>query len=291
MTYRRAQSGVGREAGMSSNDAQFAWHEALKDLYSGIDTSVPHSARIWNYWLGGKDNFPVDQQAGDEYVSVFPGIIDVARHSRAFLTRAVRYLADAEEVHQFLDVGTGLPTIDNTHEVAQRVAPRSRIVYVDNDPLVLIHARALLTGSPEGATAFVEADLHDPSTIVGEAAKTLNLDEPVALILMGVMGHVADNAEAADIIGRLLGGLATGSFLALCDATNTDEAFAEAQEGYDETGAVPYKLRHPEQIRHFFDGLDLVEPGVVPVNRWHPEPSPFEPGPDADAYGGIGRKR
>jgi hypothetical protein len=291
MTYRRAQSGVGREAGMSSNDAQFAWHEALKDLYSGIDTSVPHSARIWNYWLGGKDNFPVDQQAGDEYVSVFPGIIDVARHSRAFLTRAVRYLAEAEEVRQFLDIGTGLPTVDNTHEVAQRVAPQSRIVYVDNDPFVLIHARALLAGSPAGATAYVEADLHDPSTIVREAGETLNLDEPVALILMGVMGHVAGDAEVASVIDRLLAGLATGSFLALCDATNTDETFAEAQEGYDETGAVPYKLRRPEQIMHFFDGLDLVEPGVVPVNRWRPEPSPFEPGPDADAYGGIGRKR
>jgi S-adenosyl methyltransferase len=153
MTYRRAQKRVGGEAGMSSNDAQFAWHEATKDLYSGIDTSVPHSARIWNYWLGGKDNFPVDQQAGDEYVSVFPGIIDVARHSRAFLTRAVRHLAGAElaggeQVRQFLDIGTGLPTVDNTHEVAQRVAPESRIVYVDNDPLVLIHARALLTSTP-----------------------------------------------------------------------------------------------------------------------------------------------
>lgn len=291
---------------MSSNDAQFAWHEATKDLYSGIDTSVPHSARIWNYWLGGKDNFPVDQQAGDEYVSVFPGIIDVARHSRAFLTRAVRHLAGSEhagsehaggelagggQIRQFLDIGTGLPTVDNTHEVAQRVAPESRIVYVDNDPLVLIHARALLTSAPEGATGYIEADLHDPSTIIDAAAKTLDLDEPVALIMMGIMGHVTDDAEAKRIIDRLLDGLPAGSFLALNDGTNTDEAFAEAQEGYDETGAVPYKLRHPEQIMHFFDGLDLVEPGIVPVNRWRPEPSPFEPGPDVDAFGGIGRKR
>jgi len=271
-------------------EERFAWHEAEKDIYSGIDTSVPHSARIWNYWLGGKDNFPVDQQAGDEYVRVFPGIIDLARHSRAFLARAVRHLAAEEGVRQFLDVGTGLPTHDNTHEVAQRVAPDAKIVYVDNDPLVLLHARALLTSTPEGVTAYVEADLHEPADILEKASRTLDLSRPVALMLMGIMGHVADEAEIKRIIGELLEPLPSGSFLTLYDGTATDEAFTEAQEGYDETGAVPYRLRRPEQIAGFFEGLEPVEPGVVPVNLWRPEPSPFPPA-EVHAYGGIGRKR
>ncbi|WP_231334519.1 SAM-dependent methyltransferase [Actinomadura graeca] len=276
---------------MNSPDDEFASHEAEKDLYAGIDTSVPHSARIWNYWLGGKDNFPVDQQAGQEYVRVFPGIVDLARHSRAFLTRVVRYLAEKEGIRQFLDIGTGLPTEDNTHEVAQRVAPDSRIVYVDNDPLVLVHARALLTSTPEGATAYVDADLHDPSTILREAATTLNFGQPIALMLMGTMGHVPDDATARELVRRLLAGLPPDSFLALNAGTDTDESFAEAQEGYDETGAVPYRLRRPDQIARFFDGLEIVEPGIVPVNRWRPEPSPFEPVPDAHAYGGVGKKK
>ncbi|MEO3787495.1 SAM-dependent methyltransferase [Actinocorallia sp. B10E7] len=275
---------------MTAEEERFAWHEAEKDIYSGIDTSVPHSARIWNYWLGGKDNFPVDQQAGDEYVQVFPGIIDLARHSRAFLTRAVRHLAAQEGIRQFLDVGTGLPTFDNTHEVAQRVAPDARIVYVDNDPLVLLHARALLTSTPEGVTAYVDADLHDPPAILEKAAETLDLSKPVALMLMGIMGHVSDDAEIKEIIRRLLDGLPSGSFLVLYDGTATDESFTEAQEGYDETGAVPYRLRRPEQIIGFFEGLELLDPGVVPVTLWRPEPSPFDPGPPAHAYGGVGRK-
>src|ERR671930_1392053 len=140
-----------------------------------IDTSVPHSARIWNYWLGGKDNYSVDEAAGNAYTAVFPGIVTIARSSRAFLGRSIRYLVQEAGIRQFLDVGTGLPTVDNTHEVAQRVAPESKIVYVDNDPLVLVHAQALLTNTtPEGVTAYVEADLRDPDTILAEAAKTLD---------------------------------------------------------------------------------------------------------------------
>ena len=161
-----------------------------------IDASVPHSARIWNYWLGGKDNFAADREAGDEFLTVYPGQRDKARAVRHFLARAVRYLVVEAGVRQFLDVGTGLPTADNTHEVAQRLAPESRIVYVDNDPLVLAHARILLTSSPEGVTNYIDADLHDPAHILAEAAKTLDLDQPVALLLIGVLGHVADPAEA-----------------------------------------------------------------------------------------------
>src|SRR5947209_16685710 len=150
---------------------------------TGIDTAVPHSARIWNYWLGGKDNYAVDREAGDQFSAIYPGIVDIARADRAFLGRVVRYLAGEAGVRQFLDVGTGLPTADNTHQVAQRVAPESRIVYVDNDPLVLAHARALLTSSPEGATAYVDADLRDSDRIMSEAAGTLDFTQPIALML------------------------------------------------------------------------------------------------------------
>jgi hypothetical protein len=258
-----------------------------------IDTSVPHSARIWNYWLGGKDNYPVDRAAGDQYREVFPGIIDVARASRQFLTRAVRYLAGEAGVRQFLDIGTGLPTADNTHEVAQRVAPDSRIVYVDNDPLVLVHARALLTSTSQGVTQYVDADLHEPDKILEAASKTIDFTEPVALILSGIMGHIGDYDEARSIIKRLLDALPSGSYLALNDGTNViSKVFAEAQEGYNRSGAVPYHLRSPEQITGFFEGLGLVEPGVVSCPRWRPDPADTAGGPPAevDAFGGVGRK-
>jgi hypothetical protein len=149
-----------------------------------IDASVPNSARIWNYWLGGKDNYPVDREAGEQFRAIFPEIVEVARSTRAFLNRAVRYLAGEAGVRQFLDIGTGLPTAENTHEVAQRVAPEPRIVYVDNDPVVLAHARALLT-STEGVTAYVDADLHDPGRILELSAHTLDLNRPVAVMLLG----------------------------------------------------------------------------------------------------------
>jgi S-adenosyl methyltransferase len=258
-----------------------------------INTSVPQSARIWNYWLGGKDNFPVDRAAGDQYREVFPGIVDVARASRGFLVRAVRYLAGEAGIRQFLDVGTGLPTADNTHQVAQRVAPESRIVYVDNDPLVLVHARALLTSDPRGVTAYIDADLRDPETILHVAGRTLDFTQPVALMLMGILGHVGDYDEARSIVRRLLDALPSGSYLALNDGTNViSDAFAEAQQGYNESGAVPYHLRSPEQIAGFFEGLELVEPGVVSVPRWRPDPGDLGGGLPAelDAFGGVGRK-
>ena len=257
-----------------------------------IDTSVPQSARIWNYWLGGKDNYPVDRAAGDQYRQAFPGIVDVARGSRGFLTRAVRYLAGEAGIRQFLDVGTGLPTADNTHEVAQRVAPESRVVYVDNDPLVLAHARALLTSTPQGVTRYIEADLREPDKILEAAATTLDFTEPVALMLMGIVGHITDEQEARSIVRRLLEALPSGSYLALCDGTDTDPAGVEAQERYNRSGAVPYRLRSPEQIAGFFEGLELVEPGVVSCPRWRPDPADAAGGPPAevDAFGGVGRK-
>jgi O-methyltransferase involved in polyketide biosynthesis len=250
-----------------------------------VDTTVPHSARIWNYWLDGKDNYAVDREAGEAYLKVFPGIAVVARSSRGFLTRAVRYLAADAGIRQFLDIGTGLPTADNTHEVAQRVAPESRVVYVDNDPLVLAHARALLTSSPEGGCEYLDADIRDPAAILAAAA--LDFTRPVALMLMGIMGHFTDS-EAYPIVARLLAGLPAGSYFALYDGADTNEAFNRAQHGYNDSGAVPYHLRSPERFERYFEGLKLVEPGVVPVPHWRPDP-------DADpveiySYCGVGRK-
>ena len=258
-----------------------------------IDPTVPNSARIWNYWLGGKDSYPVDRAAGSQFAEVFPGIVDVARSSRQFLIRAVQFLAGEAQVRQFLDVGTGLPTANNTHQVAQQVAPEARIVYVDNDPLVLTHARALLTSTPEGATDYVDADLRDPDTILEAAEKTLDFTQPVALMLMGILGHVADYDEARSIVRRLLDPLPSGSYLALNDGTNViSKAFEQAQEGYNQSGAVPYVLRSPEQIAGFFEGLEMVEPGLVSCPRWRPDPA--DPGghlaAEVDAFGGVGRK-
>ena len=258
-----------------------------------IDASVPQSARIWNYWLGGKDNFPVDREAGDQFRAIYPEVVDVARASRQFLTRAVRHLAGVEGIRQFLDIGTGLPTADNTHQVAQRVAPESRIVYVDNDPMVLAHARALLTSTSAGATSYIDADLREPDKILEAAAQTLDFTQPVALILMGILGHVGDYDEARSIVKRLLDALPPGSYLALCDGTNViSKAVAEAQQLYNESGAVPYHLRSPEQIAGFFDGLELVEPGVVSVPRWRPDPAGVSGGlpAEVDQFGGVGRK-
>jgi hypothetical protein len=258
---------------------------------SAIDTTVPHSARIWNYWLGGKDNYEVDRVAGDEFVKAFPGIVDIARAGRAFLARAVRYLALEVGIRQFLDVGTGLPTVDNTHEVAQRAAPEARIVYVDNDPLVLAHARALLTSTPEGSTDYVDADMRDPDAILARAAASLDLGQPVALMLIGVLGHIPDDDEARSIVQRLMAGLPSGSYLALFDGLDDiTKEMSEAQQGYDDTGAVPYKLRSREQVTPFFDGLEFVEPGLVRCARWRPDASPLGTGPDVPSLAAVARK-
>ncbi len=208
--------------------------------------------------------------------------------------RAVRYLAGEAGVRQFLDIGTGLPSADNTHEVAQRVAPESRIVYVDNDPLVLTHARAMLTSTPEGVTDYVDADLRDPGKILEAAAQTLDFTQPVALMLMGILGHVGDYDEARSIVKRLMNALPSGSYLALDDGTDVVDkaAVEEAQGAYNESGAIPYHPRSPEQIAGFFEGLELVEPGVVSVPRWRPDPATSRGGLPAelDAFGGVGRK-
>ncbi|HEY3980444.1 MAG TPA: SAM-dependent methyltransferase [Streptosporangiaceae bacterium] len=240
----------------------------------GIDATVPHSARIWNYWLGGKDNYEVDRTVGDQVAELFPGIRETARVSRALQTRIIGYLAEDVGIRQFLDVGTGLPTANNTHEVAQRIAPESRIVYVDNDPLVLVHARALLTSSPEGATYYVDADLHDSDRIMAEAASILDFTQPVALMLNGVIGHVEDDDEACACVRGLVAALPAGSYLAMSDGTNTDQGAVRSSDLYKDRGAVPYHMRSPAAFVSFFDGLELVEPGIVPRQDWRPDSAP-----------------
>ena len=257
-----------------------------------IDATVPASARIWNYWLGGKDNYPVDRAAGDSFLEVYPGMADIARAERAFLVETVSYLAHKCGIRQFLDVGTGMPTHDNTHQVAQGVAPESRVVYVDNDPLVLSHARALLVGTPEGVTDYLDGDLRAPEDILERASSTLDFSRPVGLILLGILGHVADTAEAGRIVTRFTSELVPGSHLVVCDGTNVhDPAYHRATDQWNGIdGALGYRLRDPEEIRGFFDGTELVEPGVVSTPMWGENHAEVGRPRRLDLYGGVGRK-
>ena len=252
-----------------------------------IDSTRPSSARVWNYLLDGKDNFAVDRELGEALRSANPGIAGVAQSQRKFLIQVVTLLAGEVGIRQFLDIGTGLPTADNTHEVAQRVAPDSRIVYVDNDPLVLVHARALLTSSAEGATAYVDSNVEDPERILNEAARTLDFSKPVALTMIGILGNVADYAEARSIVERLLDAVPSGSYLAVSDGTSTSAQSVESQRVAKE-GGHPYNLRTPEEIAGYFEGLELLEPGVVSTSLWRPEPGTE---PEAlDVYCAVARK-
>ncbi len=220
----------------------------------------------------------------------FPVIVVGA--GQAVPWRAVRYLAGEAQVQQFLDIGTGLPTANNTHVVAPRVALGTRVVYVDNDPVVLAHARALLT-STQAVTAYVDADLHDPDEILAAAARALDFTQPIGLTLLGILGHIDDDDEARSIVKRLLGALPSGSHLTICDGTNDlSEAGVEAQRRYNESGAMPYRLRSAQQIADFFEGTELVEPGVVSCPRWRPDPADIGRGlpPEMDQFAGMGRE-
>ena len=255
-----------------------------------IDTSRPHSARMYDYYLGGKDHFEIDKQAAERVAEAYPAIFVCARENRAFMHRVTRVLAREHGIRQWLDIGTGIPTEPNLHQVAQSVVPDARVVYADNDPLVLAHARILLTSSPEGVTNYIDADLRDPEVILAQAGHTLDLDQPIALLLIGVLGHVDDYDEARSIVRRLLAGLPSGSFLVQCDGTDTSAAYLRAIERYRDKGGVPYNVRSPEQIAGFYEGLELVEPGVVAIPQWRPEPSVFGGPTDVDELGGVGRK-
>jgi hypothetical protein len=254
-----------------------------------LDVNVPHSARVWNYWLGGKDNFAADRAAGDQVRATYPEVVSIAQASRAFLVRVVTYLAGEAGIRQFLDIGTGLPTADNTHEVAQRLAPDAHIVYVDNDPLVLVHARALLTSTPEGATDYLDADVHDPDTILRQARQTLDFAQPVALMLLGILGNVADTGTARSIVKRLLDAVPSGSYLVVNDGIKTSDLHAEAEQTAHDAGHQ-YVLRRPEQIAGFFDGLDLVAPGVVSTPTWRPDPGMSSAPAELPVVCGVARK-
>ena len=258
------------------------------DVSAELDTTVPHSARIWNYWLGGKDNFAADRVVGDQVRQAYPEVIDVARESRAFLGRAVRFLTGDAGIRQFLDLGTGLPTADNTHDVAQGIAPDARIVYVDNDPLVLIHARALLTSTPDGATEYVDADVHEPDAILKVAARTLDFTRPIAVMMLGVLGNVADTDDPgpAQIVERFIDAVPSGSYLVINDSVITSETVEAVQTA--RSGGADYHLRTPARIAEFFKGLELVEPGVISTPLWRPEPG-TEPKP-LNVYCGVARK-
>lgn len=259
---------------------------------SKIDTTRAHTARIWNYWLGGKDNYPVDREVGDHIRKLHPDIGDYARADRFFLGRTVRYLAGEVGIRQFLDIGTGLPTVDNTHEVAQRVAPESRIVYVDNDPLVLVHARALLTSTPEGATDYIDADMHDPEGILAEAARTLDFTQPIAVTMLGVVIFIEDDREAYDIVRHFLDAVPAGSYLVLSHTVTSPEMpdVDAAVAFWNEHGTPKLTQRSPDQIAGFFDGLELLEPGVVSCSRWRPEITRWGEPDEVAMFGGIGRK-
>jgi hypothetical protein len=260
----------------------------------GLDTTVAHSARRYNYWLGGKDNFAADRASGDAIAAAFPSIRFSVREGRAFLKRSIEFLAREAGIRQFLDIGTGLPTADNTHEVAQAVTPQSRIVYVDNDPIVLVHARALLTSSPAGATAYIDADVRDPDRILADPSlrSTLDLTEPVGLVLVAIMHFVDDTEDPHAIVARLVGAMPSGSYLVMSHATydpmppDIVARLKAAIAGTGEKGGP----RDRDQFARFFTGLELVEPGIVPIGEWRPTPGTEVPHPaEVGVYGAVAR--
>lgn len=260
-----------------------------------VDTDEAHSARVYDYILGGKDHYAVDKEAGDAMVAEWPALPVHMRENRAFMHRAGRYLARDAGIRQFIDIGTGLPTSPNLHEVVQGAAPESRVLYVDNDPLVLTHARALLTSSPEGRTAYIDADMRDPDAILADPAveATVDLTEPVGLMVIGILHFILSGDGDHDLVRRLMEPLPPGSYLA---ATIGTADFAPAQVGrvaqeYERRG-MPMQLRTHAEASAFFEGMDLVDPGVVQAHRWNPDPGAPPVAVEDDAmYGGLARKR
>ena len=259
---------------------------------AGLNTEVAHSARLWNYLLGGKDNFAADREAAEYALALMPELVQSARANREFLGRAVRYLAGERGVRQFLDIGTGLPTANNTHEVAQSVAPESRVVYVDNDPMVLVYARALLTSTPEGATDYIDADVRDPAKILWGAAETLDFRKPIAVMLLGIVNFVVDDAEAHAVVSRLVEALAPGSYLVISHPTTevNGPAVEQSMRQWNESGAAPITARTRDEIGRFFDGLELLEPGVVTCSAWRTDPQYPGITDKVSEFAAVGRK-
>jgi S-adenosyl methyltransferase len=256
-----------------------------------IRYDVPSAARIWDYWMGGKDYYDADQRFGDATLQLYDMRV-MARQSRQFLIRVVRYLAGEAGIRQFLDIGTGLPTMQNTHEIAQSIAPESKVVYVDNDPIVLSHARALLTNtSREGVTTYVDADYHNPELIISDAHNVLNFDQPIAVMFMGVLGHARDIETASSIVARVMDAVPSGSYLVHWEANDLNPAYVELADHYKATGAVAYIPQPVEAIRRRFEGLDMVDPGLVSITQWRPDtPQIGQETALEEATGGVGRK-
>ena len=260
-----------------------------------FDVSTAHPARVYDYLLGGKDNYAADRAAAEAIIEVSPVVFACVRANRAFLSRAVRYLALEAGIRQFLDIGTGLPTAQNTHQVAQVVAPDCRVVYVDNDPIVLAHARALLTSAPEGACAYIDADLRDTGQVLGRAAETLDFGKPVAVMVLCTMQYVPDADDPHAIIARLMSAVPSGSYLAMSDTTrdiDTETMTTGAARYNAKLGSAVFTPRTGAEYARFFDGLSLVEPGLVPMPQWRPEPG-AEPAGAAELipmYAAVGRK-
>jgi hypothetical protein len=257
-----------------------------------FDTTAAHVARVYDYWLGGKDNFAADRAAGDEAIDAYPDMVSSVRANRAFLRRAVRYMAAEGGIRQFLDVGTGLPSGNNTHEVAQAVAPESRIVYVDNDPMVLAHARALLTSDPRGATGYLDADARDTAKILTEATRMLDFSQPVGVMLVAVLHLVNDEDDPRGIVSQLMDAVPPGSFLVISHVPSdmqTAMKVVDAAKSLNELMVQQVSPRSRTAVTGFFDGLELVPPGVVPIQEWRPD-SPEEAAARAAMWGGVGRK-
>jgi hypothetical protein len=255
--------------------------------------NVPNPARVYDALLGGKDNYAADRAVADRLAAAKPALRANVRANRAYLGRVVRYLAAEAGIRQFLDLGTGLPSLDNTHEVAQRSAPESRIVYVDNDPVVLAHARALLASTTaEGAAAYLSADIRDPEPILEEAAKTLDFGQPVAIMLLGVLYMIPDSDHPQEKVAAYLNAMVPGSYLAISHpASDVDaEAAAEAARQYDNSLPTTQTNRNRAEVTSFFDGLELLEPGVVQLNEWRPDPDDVDPGIEISSWAGLGRK-
>ncbi|MEU8820740.1 SAM-dependent methyltransferase [Actinoplanes sp. NPDC048796] len=262
-------------------------------MTDAFDTGRPHPARVYDFLLGGKDNFAADRAAAEEGLKANPNAATAPRQNRAFLQRTVRFLAAEAGVRQFLDIGTGLPTAPNVHEVAQEADPSARIVYVDNDPIVLSHARALLTSNPSGRTAYVGARLQEAATILDapEVRDTLDLDEPVALLLFAILHFIEDDENPYDIVESLMSRLPSGSYLVLSHITgdHDPESWARFTAIMREQG-IPTRLRSQPEVSRFFAGLDLIDPGVVPILRWRPTTATDLTDAQVALYGGVARK-
>ncbi|WP_432943161.1 SAM-dependent methyltransferase [Kribbella sp. CA-253562] len=261
------------------------------DYVPEIRIDIPHSARIWNYWMGGKDHYDSDRVAGEAGLAVDPDISTMAVESRKFLVRTVRHLAAESGIRQFLDIGTGLPTMQNTHEVAQSVAPEAKIVYVDNDPMVLTHARALLVNTTaEGVTAYVDSDYHEPEQIIADARNVLNFTQPIGVMFMGVLGHAKTYDDLRRIVDTVMDAVPSGSYLTMWDGTTDSPAYVALCEGYAKTGGAPYIPRPQEEIKAVFDGLELLPPGFGPIVDWRRDSDDPRPRRPIAAYGAVARK-